>query len=159
MILYAQGGMTVSRLIESHFHFLRNQRPHVVYIEIGTNDIAISTLSPATIAANIFQLADAVRRLGVQQVVVGQILWREDAGIPESVPDFNMRVLRVNSMLQQLFASTPGCTYWKHRGMWRSSHPLIGPDGVHLTRVGNHRLFRSIRGAVIHAVQRVQSDQ
>ena len=159
VVMYAQGGMTADRLRQHHFQFIRNQLPDIVYIELGCNDLTDPSLSPAQIATDLHNLAHSILQLGVSQVVVGQTLWREDAGIPDDMPDYNMRVVHLNNHLQQQLRATPGSSFWHHRGMWRSSHPIISVDGAHLTRIGNHRLYRSIRGAIIQAVQRVHSAQ
>ncbi|CAH3170365.1 unnamed protein product, partial [Porites lobata] len=49
----------------------------------------------------------------------------------------------------------PYCLYWKHRGFWNSRENIYLPDGVHLNDLGNLKLFRSIRGAVIKAADLV----
>ena len=92
-------------------------------------------------------IEDFVRLLhdeyGVRLICVGQTIRRHLAG------NFNAQYLK--TVLEPL----PSAIYWTHRGFWRASNSYLSYDGVHLKREGQHKLFKSIRGAVMQCLNRL----
>ena len=100
------------------------------------------------------RLGDELLALGVRQVCLCQIerrkKWRHfdfDTGAA--------RVASANAALQSACGGRRGLFYWSHKYLWNSPAKVFRQDGVHLSDIGNFRLFRSIRGAIFRAVSRV----
>ena len=148
----SRGGLTAHSFGNGMIQRIKNMRPHVVYLELGSNDATNILLSPYDIVNQMSSIARDLVQAGVQRVIFGQILWRDDAGIPWNLPTYNWKVVMVNRAMARVLPNLPGTSYWKHRGLWNSQYSILIDDGVHLSDVGNHRLFRSIRGAIIQAV-------
>ena len=52
----------------------------------------------------------------------------------------------------------PRMILWIHRGLQTPHLPIVQSDGVHLNEEGNRRLRISIRGALLFAENRIQSN-
>ena len=152
----SRGGVTVNGMNNGLLQAVKSLRPHLVYLELGSNDATRTYLSPNHIVNSMSSLARNLVQSGVQRVIFGQVLWREDAGIPASIPTYNWKVVMLNRVMARVLPNLPGTSYWKHRGLWNSLYPILMDDGIHLTDVGNHKLYRSIRGALIQAVPFIQ---
>ena len=146
-------GLTVQKLINSHLHAIVQSRPDIVYLEIGTNDLADPNKSAREVGDGIKEVCTMLRNLGVKRVVVGEVTFRVGRGIPYRTPDFNYKVLTLNRYLQVRLDeySNVGMAFWRHKYLWQSALQLY-VDGVHYTKDGNKRLFRSIRGALLKSM-------
>ena len=155
--MMSRGGLTVHNCLhDGMLQRVKSLAPHLVYIELGSNDATNAYLSENAIVNDMCTIARSLVQAGVQRVIFGQVLWRSEEGIPAAVQHYNWKVVMLNRRMCHLLPTMPSTSYWKHRGLWNSVHPILLPDGVHLTDVGNHRLFRSIRGALIHAIPFIQ---
>ena len=154
--LLARGGLTVHDLQYSMIQRVKGLRPHLVYIEVGSNDATSPHLQPDEIASDMCLVARNLVQAGIQRVIFGQVLWRGDNGNPAACQHYNWKVVILNRRMAQMLPRMPSTTFWKHRGLWNSAYPILTHDGVHLSEVGNHRLFRSIRGAIIQAIPFIQ---
>ena len=148
----SRGGMTASSYWNGTSHRVKNLHPHIVYLEVGSNDAANVLVNPNMIVNQMSAISRDLVQSGVQQVMFGQVLWRDDAGIPIDLPTYNWKVVLLNRIMAQVLPNLPCTSFWKHRGIWNSQFPILDDGGVHLSAIGNHRLYRSIRGAIIHAV-------
>ena len=73
-------------------------------------------------------------------------------GRPKSpVGNFNDTVQLLAQYLKTVLEPLPFAIYWTHRGFWHASSSYLSYDCVHLNREGQHKLFKSIRGAVMSA--------
>ena len=103
--------------------------------------------------------------LGVQFMMVGQVLHRIGDGVPLQTPCFNDNVMELNYLLRSVLnpSHISRARLWRHKYLSNAhlvQHPhkeTIGPDGVHLNHLGNHRLFRSIRGAILYALAQLHN--
>ena len=72
---------------------------------------------------------------------------------PLDTPDFAQKVELANKYLQVVLDDRDKVKFWEHR---RISKPeYFASDGVHLGEIGNQKLWRSWRGAVLDALKRV----
>lgn len=128
-------------------------QPDIVFLQIGTNDLTLRGMSSVKLGS---EMEDFVRLLheeyGVRYICVGQTIKREHRG------DFNANVSILAQYLKTVLEPLPYAIYWTHRGFWRSCRPYLSYDGVHLNREGQHKLYKSIRGAVLHCLFRVKRD-
>ncbi|XP_071964109.1 uncharacterized protein [Antedon mediterranea] len=127
----------------------------IVYIQIGEDDIGtcnISTFIRHYQAFTDFLLLGA----DVKLVIIGELIRR----LPKnSVPTFNTTIMKVNNILESLFAEHPKVIFWRHRG-FKADFTHVGGDGVHLSTAdhvhklsGMKRFIRSVRNALIYGTK------
>jgi lysophospholipase L1-like esterase len=119
----------------------------VVYLAMGTNDLA-SGATPATVAQHIVSVANfIVTTSQVKMVIIDQI-------IPRSNNMSKLSASKANQAIQDLLhtGQYPQVKFWTHQaGFWNNTHKYLTRDGVHLTKQGMTRYWRSIRGAILWA--------
>jgi len=144
------GGRTIAKVRQFDLGEVIRFRPDIVFLQIGTNDLVQRGMSPLTVGSAI---EDFVRLLhdeyGVRLICVGQTIRRHLAG------NFNANVRLLAQYLKTVLEPLPFAIYWTHRGFWRASNSYLSYDGVHLNREGQHKLFKSIRGAVMQCLNRL----
>ena len=140
------GGRTVAKTIKYDLHVVQSLRPNIVIVQLGTNDLA--SCSPLQVGS---ELEEFVRLLhdsyGVQFVCVCQTIRRRSA------PEFNKNVNILTRYLRVVLEPIPYALYWGHRGFWKARGNFLSPDGVHLNSRGQHKLYRSLRGAVLQSLR------
>ena len=140
------GGRTVAKTIKSDLHVIESFAPDIVVLQLGTNDL--SRLDPLVVGSAI---EDLVRILhdshNVKLVCVCQTIYRG------SDPAFNVRVRALTKFLKILLEPLPYSFFWGHRGFWNTTQRFLARDGVHLNRLGQYKLYRSLRGAVLKSLR------
>ena len=135
------GGRIIAKVRQFDLGEVLRFRPDIVFLQIGTNDLAQRGMSPLTVGSAV---EDFVRlfhdEYGVRLICVGQTIRRHLA------ENFNANVRLLAQYLKTVLESFPLPIYWTHRGFWRASTSYLSYDGVHLNREGQHKLFKSIRG-------------
>ena len=115
----------------------------------GSNDLV--TFSPLHVGSII---EDFVRLLhksyGVKLVCVGQTLRRDNATV------FNSKVGLLTRYLRVVLEPLPYAIFWGHRGLCKARSNFYAPDGVHLNRIGQYKLHKSLRGAVLRSLRLLQ---
>ena len=146
--------------------------PDMVFIEIGTNDLCGSRVLPLDFVNFAFDFMSALYREGIKYIFFGQILPRVSP-VPSLLHsssgqkwfyhlDFNMlrhKFIRTNAQLQARLMGRCPFTYWRHRGLWNSTSHHLSGDGIHLNKDGMARYVRSLRGAVLLALQQFHNEQ
>lgn len=127
-------------------------RADVIVIHLGGNDLdGRSYPDPIMVAIDIQRLAVRLLGTGVRRVVVCQICrrqrWRNSSYAVGAD-----RVVQINRYLDAFCSDTDGISFWRHKRLWNSIRPVFRRDGVHFSDIGNYRFYRSMRGAIIHAV-------
>ena len=141
------GGSTIAKVRKFDLSIIRRLSPDIIVLELGSNDL---TKLPAQTVGS--ELEILVRYLYdefyVKSIVVGQVIRRHS---PQCAA-YNVKVTKLHLYLKAVLEPIPYCIYWRHRGFWNPRGNIYLPDGVRLNDLGNLKLFRSIRGAVIKAV-------
>ena len=144
------GGRTVVKLKEFDLAIVSEFKPDIIFLQVGTNDLAQRNMSPVTVGSAIEEFVTLLHeKHGVRFICVGQTIKRAS---PDS---FNARVALLARYLKTVLEPLPYALYWTHRGFWRSRRPFLSYDGVHLNREGQHKLYKSIRGAVLQAIRQL----
>lgn len=159
MIQYSgRPGGTVPRINADNLEIVTDFEPHVVLLEFDTNDLCNANCSPASVASNIFRLANyLMHEKGVCKVIVMQILHRVNprkaVRYRVDIDWFNARVDECNKTLVSLLTGHASIRFWKHKGLWRQEllERAILPDGVHLSSAGYRKYFKNVRAAVVSA--------
>lgn len=130
---------------------VNNWRPHVVFLQIGGNDLSPSSSSSLNVSYIISEFADSlIHSMGVRHVVVGQIPLRMRID-----PGYNTRVYRANQYLRNFCETAQGVRYWRHRGVVRSMNDIFARDGVHLNHLGYFKLYRSVRAVARTVIRQI----
>lgn len=165
-----RGGWKVQSVLE-HMDSINRQTPDVVILQIGSNDLG-KDRCPLSIADSILDLAETIRsQTSARFVVVCQCLPREKGRYLRTdgqVRRYNDDAKKANDFLKVVSADRSGVCYWKHKGlsrgpdqpaMRRAFGHFICSDGVHLSSRGQYKYYKSLRGAIKHAVNILQGQR
>ena len=135
-------------------------QPDLVIMLVGTNDLFHH--SPSHTAAQITDLVDTLRFvLKVPEVVVCQTLNRgvptTPSRYPVDVSEFAEKVSALNRTLDRTLKGF--ATLWRLKGFWsdEAHKAAISADGVHLSQIGNRKLFNNLRAIVVTFSKRRQA--
>ncbi|VDI08064.1 Hypothetical predicted protein [Mytilus galloprovincialis] len=140
--IHGKGGRTTELLKRMDMHVIRRFRPHVVFIQVGGNDITPEA-SVKDIAENLIELAVEIQQQGVSQVIIGSVIIRLRPR-NMSVSQYDNKRTKINKHLSEKTPQTAGIKFWSHK-CFRHNHLR---DGVHLNDKGNEAFFFSIRHAM-----------
>lgn len=147
--LHGIGGRKVATLQAHDLHVVRNLRPEIVILEIGTNDLSFT--SPEVVGSSIEELVRLLQRsYSVAVVMVCQVIPR-GAVLPNFSRFFNNAKV-LHQYLNIVLDAIPGVFCWKHRAFSSPYKDLYTRDGVHLNPKGQYFLYRSYRGAILQAL-------
>ena len=151
------GGATVDRLRRTaRLDALQRQRPEVVIVEAGTNDLARDYLSPSDVCEEMLNLVRDIIDCQVREVVVCQVILRGAEGMQRAVPEFPEKVFEYNHRIEDALQYQPRVSFWHHRNLWDIEIEDHVEDGTHLNDLGHKKIYRSIRGAVQSTVNRIR---
>ena len=135
-------------------------KPDFCFLVCGGNDLSDPTVSALEVANNIFDVVEWLHKTHhVTFIAVSQLFWRfakpdPSKGRPLSPEVYNAKVAEVNSILEvSLLAGYS--MLWRNKGLFANPSDFLTADQVHLNFVGNQRLYRSIRGAILFALRRI----
>ena len=171
------GGLRVHSLLAKGSHnllgsvMLDHMDADVVILQLGGNDFANGD-DADTFAVKLLALASLIRgRFNVKLVIVGSVLPRFVSARPsphgrnsEQAQNYCVWAQAVNE-LHFHARTTTGVLVWKHARFTFPSESMPGcrqlmaADGVHLSKQGQYRLFKSLRGALINGVHRLSAMQ
>ena len=126
--------------------------PSVCVLSVGGNDLDHAG-PPQTllVGMRLYELAKELISMGVNRVVVCQVVrrhrWRH-----LSYDEGSARVAEINEFLKAVCTDFP-ISFWAYKGFWNIQREIFRPDGVHFNDLGNHKLFRTIKGAVFTTVK------
>ena len=138
------GVRTVAKTLQFDLPVVSSFGTDIVIFQLGSNDLV--TFSPLHVGSII---EDFVRLLhasyGVKLVCVCQTLRRDNA------PVFNSKVGLLTRYLRVLLEPLPYAIFWGHRSFWKARANFSAPDGIHLNGLGQYKLYKSLRGAVLRS--------
>ena len=138
------GGRTIAKLCQCDLGKVIRFCPDIVFLQIGTNDLAQHGMFPLTVASAMEVFLCVLHdEYGVRLLCVGQTIRSHLVG------NFNDNVWLLSQYLKTVLDLLPFAIYWLNRGFWSASSfwsAYLSYDGVHLKREGQHKLFKSIRG-------------
>ena len=157
---YGVGGLTIDRFRHHHMQNVFNVRPDILFIQLGSNDLADAHKSPEEVANAMELLVEDFLDAGVHQVIVSQVLFREGRGLPARVHNYNGKVTIFNFMNKLTFNPnyTDVARFWYHKGLWHKRQTTLCHDGVHFNSRGSRNYYRSVRGALMQALTRVRAN-
>lgn len=147
--LHGVGGRTVATLRSFDLHVIRRLSPDIVILEIGTNDL--SRFPPEVVGSAIEELVQfLLEQFSVRVVGVCHVIPRGVSYANSSL--FLERVLVLHKYLEVVLDSCSKVFCWRHREFSHPAKDFYLPDGVHLNPSGQYLLYRSYRGAILHAL-------
>ena len=95
---------------------------------------------------------------GVKKVVVGEILKRVGDGIPVNMPEVNDEIKQANEYLLVTLhqQDKPELVFWRHKNVWNSQLNIYDKDGVHMNKIGDERIYWSVRGAIFKFIREIK---
>ena len=136
----------------------RSVTPHLVIIDIGTNDLTNNRITTHSLANQVYSTAKhLIDHYGVERVVILEVLPRTTWGRHGAPISFAGRVSRYNAMIRSLVfrgkLSVP-VTFWYHPGLSISPDTFI-LDGVHLNPSGLAKYIKSIRRLILKTTRSI----
>ena len=127
---------------------IESRRPSNIYLQVGGNDLDEKNCDVDSLLYNLISFGSLCKqRFNVTHVTVLQFLHREKTRYI-SVQEYNNLVSIINEKLKSELKTIPHMTFWRHKGLMHSQTNIFR-DGIHLNDQGQHKLFKSIRGAML----------
>ncbi|XP_053389057.1 uncharacterized protein LOC128552080 [Mercenaria mercenaria] len=158
LVQYSGFGAGHVHTLKQNLDVVRDFKPDLVILIIGTNDLSSIDKSPNTVSAAIMDLVDTLLFIEqVRSVIVFPILFRklnsQHNRHTVDIPWFNDRVYETNALLESKIKDCPyqRVRYWVPKGFWsdKALAEVISSDGVHLSYRGQQKLYNNIRAAVV----------
>jgi len=131
---------------------LSDYKPHIVLLQIGGNDICNHHLHPETLAFQIIDFMTMLRtNYNVSQVIICELFYRHNPrGMPADM--YEQRKCMVNNILNIVLENRQQEYFWKHLHLMNSPMNILCQNGVHLSALGTIQFYRSVRMAILHAL-------
>lgn len=157
---FAWGGAWAPAIQDSWHSFLLDFTPAVCIFQVGGNEIS-GGVSPILVAQHIRSMVDSlITNYRVSVVVVCEELDRYYEGVRRRGIDastYRIKVREMNKIVREFCEPDDRLLYWDHRDITHAPPArMYDGDGVHLDwDVGYSRYWRSLRGAAITAVRKI----
>ena len=151
--MHGVGGRTVQKVTALDLSNVSAFAPDVVLLELGTNDLA--SVVPEVVGS---QIEDLVQLLlatySVRLVIWCQVTPRATTKRNQCHNSkFNEKAALLNQYTRVVLEPVYRAICWKHKGFSTPAVPPFLADGVHFNRRGQYALYRSYRGAILHALR------
>ena len=132
-----------------------NFKPHIIILQVGGNDLCFEDLKPETLACQIIDSMEELHsKYEIKQIFVCELFIRSNPrNISYGVYEHKRKI--VNQMLKDMLSDKPYLNFWKHLRLMNSPLHILSGDGVHLNDIGSKKFYRSLRLAVLHALDLV----
>ena len=156
VVLKGKGGAHANDIMPL-FH-QRSVTPHLVIIDIGTNDLTNHRITTHSLARQVYSTAKhIIQHYGVNQVVILEVLPRTTWGRHGAPASFSGRVARYNAMIRSLVFQNKldvPVSFWFHQGLASSIETFIS-DGVHMNNAGLIKYIKSIRRIILKSTRTI----
>ena len=154
------GGLCISKNLErfnrAHSVLLPDCDYDIAIVQIGSNDITPDS-SPVDLARKILDFATyLVQTKQIKIVYTCQIFQRQQ---PRYMRPEVFEVIRTstNNHIEQVLKAHTHIRYWAHKRIFHSPLQVFLRDGVHLNAAGTKKFYKSLRQAIIFAVEDFKS--
>ena len=154
VVFHGKGGRTVDKTIKYDLDDIRSAAPHIVILELGSNDLCDKDTDPETLALSIVALTELLLKdLKLRFIIVCEAIARQK----EPFDGYNEKATQMNDHLKELLRGVSVAKCWQHRGLIQpTNNAVYDRDGIHLNYMGNKALYRSYRGAILWALSQVK---
>ena len=141
------GGRTIAKVVKYDLGVVKDFGPDIIILQLGSNDLVDS--SALTVGSHLEDLVVLLHdHYKVDLICVCQTLRRSSSEV-----GFNKNVSLLTKYLKTVLEPIPYAFFWSHRGFWNTKSQFLSRDGVHLNGRGQHKLYRSMRGAVLKCLR------
>ena len=149
ILLHGVGGRKIDSLRSCDLHVVEKVMPDIVLLEIGTNDLM--TAAPEVVGSALDDLVTLLRtQYSVKVVGVCLVIPRVTSS--QRFSYFWKKAKIYNNYVKVVLDSCPGVFCWRHKAFTRPGIRFYDRHGVHLNTKGQYLLYRSYRGAILHAL-------
>ena len=135
-------GRAIAKVVKYDLSVVKDFGPDIIILQLGSNDLVDS--SALTVGSHLEDLVVLLHdHYKVDLICVCQTLRRSSSEV-----GFNKNV-----SLKTVLEPIPYAFFWSHRGFWNTKSQFLSRDGVHLNGRGQHKLYRSMRGAVLKCLR------
>ena len=153
-----KGGIYINKL-KKMLKRVKDEKPAILIIEIGSNDLTKSFPSPPRFAVEVVKLAEHWTKQvpEIQKLVVCQVTNKADITCSsKSMRQFNDDVELYNQNLCRMLKSKNRIIHWRHKRLYRTLDEATD-DGTHLdTDEGKLRYKKSMYGAIREACRQIR---
>jgi lysophospholipase L1-like esterase len=151
--LHGVGGRTVPKLRQYDLGVVSHISPEIVILEVGTNDL--SHARPEVVGSHLEELVRLlINTFSVRVVVVCHVTPRAATSVcaQTTVDAFAAKSALLNQYTRVVLEPMNQVLCWTHKGFVNPAVSPFLPDGVHFNPIGQYMLYRSYRGAILHAL-------
>lgn len=153
------GGATLYHLWDE-IGLIRSLRPDVLLLDIGSNDLSYSSLSPTTFVDELERYVSHLLAVtSVREVVIFQVFYRASGYQPRRHQrerrEYNAAVDEANELLHLMCKKRSNLHVFRLQGMRGNAESYLLHDGVHLNQQGQEKHKWHYRRAIIGAVSRL----
>ena len=139
---------------------IRHLKPDIVFLQVGVNDIQAQNSSGSHVATQLDSLVSLILKIPqCNTVYLGELIFRFKGryiSTEQEAELYNNEVHQANCQLKAQFANNEHTVWWACKGVKNAKSLVMHSDGVHLSQqAGMFKYYKSLRGAVLHAVNRL----
>ncbi|CAH1787163.1 unnamed protein product [Owenia fusiformis] len=125
---------------------IKDINPHIVYLQVGGNDLDRSSVSVTDVVNATLSLAEFLLvAYQVEKVCIGHAFQRQKS----KLPSYNIRVREHNALVTLKVNSILDISAFPNRGFASVSKARYRKDGVHLSNTGISLWGRNLRRTII----------
>lgn len=149
------GGWGLEDIVRHQSQILRS-KPHVLVLQVGSNDICSADCCPLIIADALLDTACHLQQCGnISSVIVCHLLPRS-LGVymptAEAVSAYTLARVKFNQFIDVVASDYTKVKVWKHKKLFNPIQEVLLSDGVHLNTSGQYKFYKSLRGAILFAL-------
>lgn len=146
--------------LRRNFTDITDFAPDIVLLLIGTNDLCQPDVDHVSVSASILDLIDSLLFFGnVKRMICCHRRPSHSRRHHVDTTWFNNRVDETNYILSPNIQELPHgrATFWRLKGFWspEAQSQVFALDGVHLSVMGQKKLYSNIRAAVVATLNNI----
>ena len=155
----AKGGARINT-IRNLTETISRCQPHFIFLQIGGNDIQGNLHNGIYIGNSVVDLAKHIlRSTSCQKLYIGEMIFRFKGKYIKSVAEqyaYNTEVHAANCEIKSQLRDYNDIIFWPCKCVKRDRQLVMHHDGCHLSeRNGMFKYYKSVRGAIVHALKRI----
>ena len=135
---------------------IEKKLPHIIILEIGSNDLTKTYIQPARLADKVIKLSQSLMKSTTKFIIISAVIHRKITRTSMSPDEYNNRVNEYNEIMSKAVQKIPTLIFWHHPRINRGNN-LLKPDGVHLNNAGNYHLYMSYKNSLAHAIWHINA--
>ena len=129
-------------------------KPHLIILELGSNDLTKKEVSPSALALEIYNISKSLVQSVTKFVLVSSIIHRKVTKSAMEIDTYNARVDLYNQLMMLKCESDKELIFMSHSRLKRGVD-ILKPDGIHLNGRGNYLMYMSYKNSLVHAISHI----